>query len=80
LIGREPSLTPSSSLRILVYHLPWPGLGHLVKGGDGLPFEPAPSFSRSRSGRVSTGVARITCENWYSTPRTLSEKAAHRLQ
>ena len=28
LIGREPSLTPSSSLRILVYHLPWPGLGH----------------------------------------------------
>lgn len=26
----------------LVYHLPWPGLGHFVKRGDGFHFEPAP--------------------------------------
>jgi glyoxylase-like metal-dependent hydrolase (beta-lactamase superfamily II) len=26
----------------LVYHLPWPGLGHFVKRGDGFHFEPEP--------------------------------------
>jgi hypothetical protein len=29
-------------LRSLVYHLPWPGLGHFVKRGDGFHFEPEP--------------------------------------
>jgi NAD(P)-dependent dehydrogenase (short-subunit alcohol dehydrogenase family) len=29
-------------LRTLVYHLPWPGLGHFVKRGDGFHFEPEP--------------------------------------
>jgi glyoxylase-like metal-dependent hydrolase (beta-lactamase superfamily II) len=29
-------------LRTLVYHLPWPGLGHFVKHGDGFHFEPEP--------------------------------------
>jgi glyoxylase-like metal-dependent hydrolase (beta-lactamase superfamily II) len=29
-------------LRTLVYHLPWPGLGHFVKHGDGFQFEPEP--------------------------------------
>jgi glyoxylase-like metal-dependent hydrolase (beta-lactamase superfamily II) len=29
-------------MRTLVYHLPWPGLGHFVKRGDGFHFEPEP--------------------------------------
>jgi glyoxylase-like metal-dependent hydrolase (beta-lactamase superfamily II) len=29
-------------LRTLLYHLPWPGLGHFVKRGDGFQFEPEP--------------------------------------
>jgi glyoxylase-like metal-dependent hydrolase (beta-lactamase superfamily II) len=29
-------------IRTLVYHLPWPGLGHFVKRGDGFHFEPEP--------------------------------------
>jgi hypothetical protein len=24
----------------IVYHLPWPGVGHFVKRGDGFHFEP----------------------------------------
>jgi glyoxylase-like metal-dependent hydrolase (beta-lactamase superfamily II) len=29
-------------MRTLVYHLPWPGLGHFTKRGDGFHFEPEP--------------------------------------
>ena len=29
-------------MRALVYHLPWPGLGHFVKRDDGFHFEPEP--------------------------------------
>jgi glyoxylase-like metal-dependent hydrolase (beta-lactamase superfamily II) len=29
-------------LRALVYHLPWPGIGHFSKSGDGFHFEPEP--------------------------------------
>ena len=29
-------------MRTLVYHLPWPGLGHFVKRDDGFHFEPEP--------------------------------------
>jgi glyoxylase-like metal-dependent hydrolase (beta-lactamase superfamily II) len=29
-------------MRTLVYHLPWPGLGHFVNRGDGFHFEPEP--------------------------------------
>jgi glyoxylase-like metal-dependent hydrolase (beta-lactamase superfamily II) len=29
-------------LRTLIYHLPWPGLGHFVKHGDGFDFEAEP--------------------------------------
>jgi glyoxylase-like metal-dependent hydrolase (beta-lactamase superfamily II) len=29
-------------VRTLVYHLPWPGLGHFVKHGDGFHLEPEP--------------------------------------
>jgi hypothetical protein len=29
-------------MRTLVYHLPWPGLGHFVTRSDGFHFEPEP--------------------------------------
>jgi glyoxylase-like metal-dependent hydrolase (beta-lactamase superfamily II) len=32
----------AQGMRTLVYHLPWPGLGHFVKRGDGFHFEPEP--------------------------------------
>ena len=32
----------SQRMATLVYHLPWPGLGHFAKRGDGFHFEPEP--------------------------------------
>ena len=35
-------LLTAQRMRTLVYHLPWPGLGHFVKRDDGFHFEPEP--------------------------------------
>jgi hypothetical protein len=32
----------SQGMATLVYHLPWPGIGHLAKRGDGFHYVPEP--------------------------------------
>jgi glyoxylase-like metal-dependent hydrolase (beta-lactamase superfamily II) len=39
---RTMDMLATQRMRALVYHLPWPGLGHFVKRGDGFHFEPEP--------------------------------------
>jgi glyoxylase-like metal-dependent hydrolase (beta-lactamase superfamily II) len=39
---RTMDMLAAQRMRALVYHLPWPGLGHFVKRGDGFHFEPEP--------------------------------------
>ena len=35
-------LLAAQRIPALVYHLPWPGIGHLAKQGDGFRFFPTP--------------------------------------
>ncbi len=35
-------LLAAQRIPALVYHLPWPGIGHLAKQGDGYRFFPTP--------------------------------------
>ena len=35
-------LIAAQRMPALVYHLPWPGLGHIAKQGDGFRFVPTP--------------------------------------
>jgi hypothetical protein len=39
---RTMDMLAAQRMRTLVYHLPWPGLGHFVKRGEGFRFEPEP--------------------------------------
>jgi glyoxylase-like metal-dependent hydrolase (beta-lactamase superfamily II) len=39
---KQMDMLAAQRMLSLVYHLPWPGLGHFVKHGDGFHFEPEP--------------------------------------
>jgi len=48
----------AQQMATLVYHLPWPGIGHLAKRGDGFHYVPEP-MQLARSSRRSDGRGRV---------------------